>query len=42
MFKTIIWYAYFFLSIPLTIPTLIKVKRLDKAGQAERKRCFSS
>ena len=37
MFKTIIWYAYFFLSIPLTIPTLIKVKRLDKAGQAKQR-----
>ncbi|MGL5087204.1 MAG: lysophospholipid acyltransferase family protein [Clostridium sp.] len=37
MFKTIIWYAYFFLSIPLTIPTLLKVKRLEKAGKKEEK-----
>lgn len=37
MFKTIIWYAYFFLSIPLTIPTLLKVKRLEKAGKTEEK-----
>ncbi|MGL5352959.1 MAG: lysophospholipid acyltransferase family protein [Clostridium sp.] len=37
MFKTIIWYAYFFLSIPLTIPTLLKVKRLEKAGKIEEK-----
>ena len=37
MFKTIIWYAYFFLSIPLTIPTLLKVKKLTKDGKiAER------
>lgn len=37
MFKTIIWYAYFFLKIPLTIPTLLKVKKLDKEGKIEEK-----
>lgn len=37
MFKTIIWYAYFFISIPLTIPTLLKVKKLDKEGKIEEK-----
>lgn len=37
MFKTIIWYSYFFLSIPLTIPTLIKVKKLDKEGKTDEK-----
>ena len=37
MFKTIIWYAYFFLSIPLTIPTLLKVKKLTKEGKIEER-----
>lgn len=37
MFKTIIWYAYFFLSIPLSIPTLLKVKKLDKEGKIKEK-----
>lgn len=37
MFKTIIWYAYFFLSIPLTIPTLLKVKKLTKDGKIEER-----
>lgn len=37
MFKTIIWYAYFFLKIPFTIPTLLKVKKLDKEGKIEEK-----
>ena len=40
MFKTIIWYAYFFLSIPLTIPALIKVKRLEKQGRTDEKVAF--
>lgn len=37
MFKTIIWYVYFALSIPLTIPTLLKVKRLDKQGKSQER-----
>ncbi|MBB6716411.1 lysophospholipid acyltransferase family protein [Clostridium gasigenes] len=40
MFKTIIWYTYFFLSIPLTIPALIKVKRLEKQGRTDEKVAF--
>ncbi|NKF08276.1 1-acyl-sn-glycerol-3-phosphate acyltransferase [Clostridium gasigenes] len=40
MFKTIIWYAYFFLSIPLTIPALIKVKKLEKQGRTDEKVAF--
>ncbi len=40
MFKTIVWYAYFFLSIPLTIPALIKVKRLEKQGRTDEKVAF--
>ncbi|MBB6624927.1 1-acyl-sn-glycerol-3-phosphate acyltransferase [Clostridium gasigenes] len=40
MFKTIIWYTYFFLSIPLTIPALIKVKKLEKQGRTDEKVAF--
>lgn len=40
MFKTIIWYAYFFLSIPFTIPALLKVKKLTKEGKIEEKDAF--
>lgn len=40
MFRSIIWYIYFFLSLIMTIPGIYKVKRLEKKGLTEEKKAY--
>lgn len=40
MFRSIIWYVYFFLSIFLTIPAMFKVKSLTRQGLEEERKAF--
>ncbi|OIJ21315.1 1-acyl-sn-glycerol-3-phosphate acyltransferase [Anaerobacillus alkalidiazotrophicus] len=36
MFRTIIWFIYFWYYLIITYPSLLKVKKLQKAGQTEQ------
>ncbi|MFC7371630.1 lysophospholipid acyltransferase family protein [Fictibacillus iocasae] len=35
--RTIIWFIYFWLVLPFTVPSLLKVKKLDSKGHREEK-----
>lgn len=40
MFRSIIWYFYFFISLFLSIPAMLKVRKLDKKGLHKEKEAY--
>lgn len=41
MFRTFIWFLYFWYHLITTLPTLLKIKRLEKKGKLKEKKAVS-